>query len=146
MERYIAQRERALFTLLETLDWEEWFDLWHCHIDLECKAGRVREWIDQATYRLLRRAEALSATRQGRVQVFAILSENTGDSALYVHTENPQQTPFPVEFQDVDWEVEPPPHLAGMIESHHQVGRARPPRSDYFIRARLAAPTNTLNG
>jgi hypothetical protein len=122
LDRETAKNRRAL----ERLDYSLWFDYWHTHPDWRIKCNRfpeARAMAASATYGLLQYAEQLASARNGEIQVFGTLCENTGDNAVYLHSANPNRTPFPVDFSGVHWDVSLPGELDGIVNSErHQVG------------------------
>jgi hypothetical protein len=92
-----------------------------------------------ATYALLQYAEHLASVRNDEIQVFGTLCENTGDNAVFLHSANPNGTPFPVEFSEVQWDVSLPKELADIVNpDRHQVGvqTFEDGSLQYLIRAR----------
>jgi hypothetical protein len=138
LDRETAQNKRAL----DKLDYSSWFDYWHTHPDWRMKCNRFSEakaMAASATYGLLQYAEQLAAVRNGEIQVFGTLCENTGDNAVYLHSVNPNGTPFPVDFSEVQWDVSLLGELAGIVNTEqHQVGaqNLEDGSSQYLIRAR----------
>ena len=122
LERETAKNRRTL----ERLDYGSWFDYWHAHPDWRFRCNRFPEakaMTASATYALLQYAEQLASVRKGEIQVFGTLCENTGDNAVYLHSANPNGTPFPVEFAGVQWDVSLAAELADIVnQERHQVG------------------------
>src|SRR5690606_30388392 len=109
-------------------DFTSWFDLWHTHIDWKARGNRYpesRAEVARATYDLLLYAEQAGADRQEPIQFFAQVCENTGDNAVYVHTENPNGRKFPYEFKGTNWLASAPPELDGVVnQKTHEIGLA----------------------
>jgi len=118
-----------------------WFDLWHTHIDWKSKCNRfpeTRAIVARMTYELLLATERHFAPRftprREPIQIFALISEDTGSNAVYVHTPNPNGTPYPCELSNVDWDVEAPVEFAEFVDqSIHEIGTGQ---SSHFIRRR----------
>jgi hypothetical protein len=96
-----------------------WCDLWHQHFDWD-GAGNA-SWRDRRRHlavllHAFRRAQAELASFHGEHQVFAIVTpSDSASDAVYVHTPNPNGTPFPVEpFGERVWSL--PPLLAGRLD------------------------------
>ncbi len=145
MSAYWARKERMARARLDRLDFTTWFDLWHTHPDLRSKGNRCTEnraSVAEITYRLLRYSEQLSVTRGSLIQVFATISADTGSKAVYVHTANPNGTPFPHPLDNVRWGVDTPPELSSAIDlAIHEVGQTQGVSSaEYVIRSRVALP------
>ena len=74
-----------------------------------------------------RRALKQACGTTAPVQVFvSIAPESQAEQdALYVHTPNPNGTPFPHRFEGVQWSVLPPPFLRTFLEDESwEVGAA----------------------
>lgn len=142
MSTHWARKERMALARLDRLDFTTWFDLWHTHPDLRSKGNRCIEdriSVVEITYRLLQHAEQLTATRGDLIQVFATISADTGSNAVYVHTANPNGTPFPHALDYVRWGVDPPPELSNAIDlATHEVGQTQGViTAEYVIRSRV---------
>jgi hypothetical protein len=98
---------------------DSWFDLWHRHVDWE-GGGRLsrqhRNFELWALFKTLHRFERETHHLRERCQVFAYLYEqDSGSDAVYVHTPNPNGTPFPYEPEVSSWLTATPSWLAGRI-------------------------------
>jgi len=134
---YLAKREKAVSDHIAQLNVNGWFDFWHDHPDMKCRANRAKSMVALLTYTLLQKAEGLCKDREAPIQVWATLCENTGDNAVFLHTANPNGTPFPYGFEGVEWGVSEPPEARGLIRSSHEVGRRQYDNETvYFIRKR----------
>lgn len=116
--------EQGVRDTLEDLDVNGWFDLWHTHIDWDSKANAARHLVAEALLRILRYLEDRLRSRQEPIQAWAALCENTGDSAVYLHSPNPNGQPFPYAFQGVEWNIPSPADLLGIDRSLLDVGQA----------------------
>jgi len=137
---WARERVRAL-RAVESRDYSSWFDLWHTHSDWKSRGTRFledRDAVAAITYEVLLRAESLAGKSGNSIQVFATICEDTGSNAVYIHSENPNGTEFPHTFPTVEWGVEGPPELVGLVNlATHEVGRAQYEDSvDYIIRKR----------
>ncbi len=126
MARHWLSEERRAIASIERLDVETWFDLWHTHPDWDGKGNRCpenRAAVAEMTYRLLRFAEQRIAARKEPIQVFATICADTADNAVYLHSGNPNGTPFPHPFEGVRWGVAAPAELSGIFDAAlHEVG------------------------
>lgn len=69
-------------------------------------------------------AERRVATRKDPIQVFATLCADTANNAVYLHSANPNGTPFPHPFEGVRWGVAAPVEFSGIFDAAlHEVGR-----------------------
>ena len=117
---------------------KQWCDLWHTYVDWEGQGNA--SWRERRRYLsalLLMLARARKELRQyGKpYQVFALVyPRSSADDALYVHTPNPNGTPFPCEHTDAKRLAAIPPLLAGRVDpgqySILAVGRGK---ARYFI-------------
>ena len=122
ISRYLAEREKRSLEALESLEIEEWFDFWHLHLDFKMRGNRVRPMVAALTLRLLEKAESLVAGRRDPIQAWAQLCENTGYTAVYLHSPNPGGSEFPYAFEDVEWGVAEPEEVRGLIKPSHELG------------------------
>jgi hypothetical protein len=113
------QRDAAKFSL--DLSDSSWFDLWHHHFDLtdhhSRRGPRHRLQHLRALFTAFERALSQAACADRPVQVFiSIAPENESEQdALYVHTPNPNGTPFPYTFDDVGWTAPAPALLRPFV-------------------------------
>ena len=62
----------------------------------------------------------------GEIQFFATICEDTGDNAIYIHTENPNGTEFPAKFENTDWVCEVPLELVVIVDmSTYEIGKTQ---------------------
>jgi hypothetical protein len=124
MTRYWAAEEAKANATLDRVLESEWFDYWHTHLDWKGRGNRHvsdRTTVAAGLLRLLKRA--VSSERED-VQCWVMLAQDTGQSALYLHSPNPQGTPWPHPFDGVTWDIELPGWLAPLLSSDGlQAGR-----------------------
>ncbi|HED4878406.1 TPA: hypothetical protein R4K21_004249 [Stenotrophomonas maltophilia] len=124
MTRYWAAEETKANATLDRVQESEWFDYWHTHLDWKGRGNRHvsdRTTVAAGLLRLLKRA--VSSERED-VQCWVMLAQDTGQSALYLHSPNPQGTPWPHPFDGVTWDIELPGWLAPLLSSDGlQAGR-----------------------
>lgn len=102
---------------------KQWCDLWHTHFDWDGfgNLGHVhrRKHIN-ALLTALRRARVELGSQNKPYQLFAaIYLKSSADDALYVHTENPNNTPFPQDFEGAFPVQSLPPLLSSAIDPRH---------------------------
>lgn len=128
MDAYWARVERRRRSFDGIVN-SDFFDLWHTHIDWRGRGNRSlpdRMHVAELTYRLLLDLETFARSRPFPVQCWATLSEDTGSNGVYLHSANPNGTPFPYEFDGIEWEAPPPPETASIdYAATHKVGRLR---------------------
>jgi hypothetical protein len=102
----------------ETAAWLDpagWYDLWHDHPDWDAEGNETdehRSVVASETIRLMKLLEGRLAKRPEPWQVFASFATATiEDAAVYVHTPNPNGTPFPHSFDDFVCAKAVPPWL-----------------------------------
>ena len=124
MTRYWAAEETRANATLDRVQESEWFDYWHTHLDWKGRGNRHvsdRTTVAAGLLRLLKRA--VSSERED-VQCWVMLAQDTGQSALYLHSPNPQGTPWPHPFDGVTWDIELPGWLEPLLSSDGlQAGR-----------------------
>jgi len=106
INRYWASIVKELDQVFESIDTDSWFDYWHTHPDWRGKGNSKPEnkvRVIELTYQYLIVAESLMKHRNASAQCFAIIHEDTADNAIYIHTENPNGTDFPFDFERVEW-------------------------------------------
>ena len=97
-----------------------WCDLWHTHFDWQGFGDQG--WVQRrrhlnALLRALARVRRELASTASPYQLFALVHPaSSGNDALYVHTPNPNETPFPCVFSDVKPVDTLPPLLHGRID------------------------------
>ncbi len=141
MSVYWSRDLKKELKAFDRLDTSSWFDLWHTHPDWKSKGNRFpenRAIVAKITYQLLIYAECLFQSRSQPVQIFASICEDTGNNAVYIHSENPNGTPFPYEFSDTVWDVPEPLELFGIVDNQiHQIGLQKfSNESVYVVRKR----------
>ncbi|MBF7073581.1 hypothetical protein ISG33_09265 [Glaciecola sp. MH2013] len=106
INRYWEKMEAKCRDSFERLDTNEWFDLWHTHPDWDGKGNarpENRQRCDELTYDMLMLAESITAHRGNEVQCFALVKEDTMDNSVYIHSENPNDSEFPFQYDGVVW-------------------------------------------
>lgn len=126
MDAHWSMQLKRTLSSLDRLDYSSWFDLWHTHPDFKSKGNRfpeLRTAVARITYEAFLHAEQLVAASRQSVQVFATICADTGDNAVYLHTANPNGTPYPHEFHGITWGVSLPAELLNVVNlSTHHVG------------------------
>lgn len=102
---------------------KKWCDLWHTHVDWDGIGNK--SWVDRrkhvnALLRMLCRARLELAQASLPCQLFVtIYPHSSADDAIYLHTANPNGTPFPHEYTGSTDVTSLPPLLAGRVNFHH---------------------------
>lgn len=122
MTRYWAQQEAKANAVLDRALESEWFDYWHTHLDWKGRGNRHQTDRASVAVALLRLLQQAVSTHREDVQCWVMLAPDTGDSALFLHSRNPQGTPWPHPFEGTHWDVEPPVWLAPLLAPQHQAG------------------------
>lgn len=98
---------------------KQWCDLWHQHFDWDGvgdEGWRPRRAYVSALLNALARARLELRNAAQPCQLFATIHPKSSmDDALYVHTPNPNGTPFPADYGDAKKLVSLPPLLAGRV-------------------------------
>jgi len=109
-----------------------WFDLWHYHADFSgygnlSASHRRRHLAAHADF--FRRAAGDLHQRSEPFQLWLYLNRSdAGTDAVYVHTPNPNGTPFPLRPQVDDWEET---GLAAILEGEFELPPVRVGRDTY---------------
>jgi hypothetical protein len=102
---------------------KKWCDLWHTHFDWDGfgnLGGMHRRRHLNALLTALARARVELAAQPVAYQLFAaVYPKSSADDALYVHTRNPNSTPFPYAFEDAVPAAALPPLLAASVDRQH---------------------------
>lgn len=139
MEVYWVREKQRSIASIDLLDFNSWFDEWHTHPDWKAKGNRFgesRALVAKHTYELLYYAETRAKSRANDIQLWATICRDTRDNAVYVHTKNPNGTPYPYAFEGVQWGIDMPEELRGVVDlTSHEIGKASYSGEDvYFIR------------
>lgn len=119
MDRYWYEMRKRALDSLSYVDPEDWFDYWHCHIDWYGKGDKRPENREAAMvlgYEVLNLATHLKARAHGPVQCWWHISEHSVEDAVYLHSPNENNTPFPHEFPDVTWDTTDNPFLSTLVD------------------------------
>ncbi|SUI86759.1 Uncharacterised protein [Shewanella putrefaciens] len=106
IDRYWSKMEKRCERGLSDIDTDSWFDLWHMHPDWDGKGNarpENRHKSIELTYKYLKKAEALTEYRGKELQCFAILTIDTMDNSVYIHSQNPNGSEFPFKYDGVHW-------------------------------------------
>jgi hypothetical protein len=108
----------AKVTVKLDLDDEDWYDLWHVHLDIFGNAEDIshRDLIVQGIT-LYRQIREQATNFKKPWQSWIVIELNSlNDSAVYFHTPNPNKDNLPYSFEDVQWAAETPSILDGLID------------------------------
>lgn len=117
MIRYWAREEAKANATLDRVLESEWFDYWHTHLDWMGRGNRHISDRFAVAAGLLRLLERVASSEREHVQCWVTLAPDTGQSALFLHSPNPQGTPWPHPFDGVIWDIVPPDWLAPLLSS-----------------------------
>ena len=126
MLAYWARMEARGRHKIDQRDFSSWFDYWHTHLDWYGRGNSRPEnqtEIAAATIRLLQYAETISQNRLEPIQIWATLSSNTMDNAVYIHSPNPNASIFPHDFYGVSWDTPVPDWLKMDVPNTHEIGK-----------------------
>ena len=119
-----------------------WFDMWHTHVDWDGdgSTSRMYRYAQLRTlFRLFRRIQATVKCKQFNAQVFAVVTEcEPGQDAVFIHSANPNSTPYPYWPTDARWLDSLPSWLAThvAIERYHVGLQVWNGKKSYFIQRR----------
>lgn len=124
-----ANEIRAASTLKKCrLDFNSWFNLWHTHNDWKGQANASLPLRRLQLSKLLALQNFLRSKvrhRGAEVQVFVwVYEKDPGSDAVYMHSANPYNTPFPHEPPVEKWLNEVPRLLQGVVGlDNYRIGR-----------------------
>ncbi len=111
---YVALNKRVRQFKVD-LDRKKWCDLWHVHFDWKSfgNLGPIhRRKHLAAVCQAFRRAQVELALQPTPFQVFlCVYKKDCGSDAVYVHTQNPNGTEFPISFNEYKLLSKAPPLL-----------------------------------
>jgi hypothetical protein len=137
--RHVVKKEATR----KSPDFKSWFDMWHRHIDWEgdgILSRQHRTFELWALFKTLHRFEHETRHMRERCQVFVYVNEHTpGNDAVYVHTPNPNGTPFPYVPQVDRWLTATPVWLARHVCLERYVLGVRTSDGEryYFVQRKL---------
>ena len=126
--RYYRGLERRAAAFSPDLRGGNWFDLYHTHFDWLGHGRRGEAHRRQhltALFTAFHRVAEQARTSGRPLQVWLSIAADheVEQDALYVHSANPNGTPFPYPFPGVEWGVPVPRFLQGLVdEATHDVG------------------------
>lgn len=119
-----------------------WYDLWHTHVDWDGRGNTDPEYraASIATlFRILESPVAQSRDLHCPSNVWLLYVPGTAeDDSIYVHTPNPNGTPFPYAFAGVSWGVKAPDALGPRLKPDFEVGFSSYREPIYWVRMRRA--------
>lgn len=138
--RYFRNLHKAVATEHLRLDFGKgsWFDLWHTHLDFMGHGNRSikirREHVKAhiALYKsLLKNLEIFEKPFQTWIGKDG---QDAGSDAVYIHSLNPNEDNFPLKIKNIDWEIELPLYLKGLIDKQEfDIGRNLSETEVHFI-------------
>lgn len=127
IEPYWQQCERSALACIDRLDIKSWFDYWHTHVDWKGKGNRCpesRRRVIEIGYGLLQVLEQRNLGRQDPLQRWMTVAENAADDAVWMHSPNPNGTPFPHDFAGVEWDFSDHEVLNELVDLRlYRIGR-----------------------
>ena len=152
MRRVMPEKRRiSIAEFVRTLRVEEkkrlpvfdgWFDMWHTHVDWDGDGSTSRIYRQaqlRTLFRLFRRIRAVAKSKRMSVQVFALVTESEpGQDAVFIHSANPNGTPYPYLPPALCWLDSLPSWLAPHVAlERYQVGlQLFNGKKSYFIQRR----------
>ncbi|MBW8773813.1 MAG: hypothetical protein JF596_01715 [Stenotrophomonas sp.] len=122
MLRYWAREETKADAILARALESEWFDYWHTHLDWKGRGNRHPTDRAEVAGALLRLLQRVVSVRRDDVQCWVTLAADTGNSALFMHSRNPQGSAWPHPFEGTRWDAEMPKWLALLLPGGMQAG------------------------
>lgn len=129
IDNYWMKMEAKSLDAINSRDINGWFDYWHTHPDWDGKGNKCfqnRVSAAELTYKLLLHLEKLCNKRNEPIQCWATISEDTADNAIFLHTENENNTAFPYKYDNTEWENFNLPEYLDCVNSQtHEIGSMR---------------------
>lgn len=129
-KRYFRHLKEDSLSLFQELDTTSWFDFAHIHLDWygvgNLRGNYRKEHIRQylALYEVA--YDSFEALHK-EVQLWVYLdAHDAGQDALFIHSENPNETEFPYVVENLTWEETNTPLLDAVIDKkRYRVGQLR---------------------
>lgn len=106
MDRYWAKMRDRSVKSFARLNPDSWFDYWHYHVDWRGKANSKAENRQSSLelgYEILQMACGFASRSKGPIQVWWQIQEHSSEDAIYLHSPNTNETPFPYRFDGFLW-------------------------------------------
>jgi hypothetical protein len=127
IDKYWAKMEKSATSEINDLDPTSWFDYWHCHIDWYGKGGRRldnRPASLELGYKILKYVELFRLKCTLPTQSWWFIHEQSYEDAVYIHSENENKSPYPFQFDEVEWNNTTNSILNNIIDlTKHKIGR-----------------------
>ena len=118
-ELFVKHVERAPFDVEATVREDQWFDLWHTHVDWSGdgrSSSTSRHHYLKQLFTLFEQLRCHTEKWTKPRQVWIVIDVvDSSQDAVYLHTENPNQHNFPYPFEGVTWGVPTPLSLAEFV-------------------------------
>jgi hypothetical protein len=151
--RYYRGLDRRASSFAPNLGTGNWFDLYHTHFDWVGhgrRGARHRRQHLAALFAAFRQVAAQVRESDQPVQVWLSVAADheVEQDALYVHSANPNGTPFPYPFPGVEWNVHVPAFLSEFVQDAvHEVGFLEYEGApQYIVRVRSSTIPNVPTG
>lgn len=143
MLRYWAREESKADAILDRVLESEWFDYWHTHLDWKGRGNRHPTDRAEVAGALLRLLQRVVSAHRDDVQCWVTLAADTGNSALFLHSRNPQGSVWPHTFEGRRWDAEMPEWLALLLPGGMQAGCwGEDERQVWMVRERASGNAN----
>ena len=117
--RYFRELWRTVHNTDLNVTNSSWYDYKHFHLDfngLGNYSAKMRKEHIKAHMSLCESFLRQLSTYKNPYQCWVVIDMNdAGADAVYIHTENPNSTPYPNEFEDVNWDCELPKILINTL-------------------------------
>ena len=108
MDRYWEKMRKSAQRSFLDLEGSDWFDYWHCHIGLLGRGDKHP--VNRASaialgYDILKMADKFKASYASPPQSWWLICEKSDDDAVYFHSPNKNNTPYPCKFEGAIWHI-----------------------------------------
>ena len=111
METYYRNIWKTVKSTKINTSHSSWYDYWHTHLDWDGK-GNLGRWHRRehlrALFSLYARIKYQLSNAPWPYVLFILIDEkDSSQDAVYLHTENENNTPFPADMSHITWGIEP---------------------------------------
>jgi len=115
-----------------------WFDLWHIHVDWDSIGNEhpeLRKISLNYIFKYFDKIVEMTKSFKKAHQIFvSICLIDSGQDAVYLHTENPNGTEFPYNYGETVWISEIPSILSDFVElKKHDIGFISDTDIDWYV-------------
>jgi hypothetical protein len=128
VRRHYRKIEKQIFNQELHFDDESWYNHWHIHLDwkgitdnsVKHRRSHIKKYL-----KILERIDHQSGGTGIDFQSWICIDPGLGScDAIYVQTKNPHSE-YPIQISDIEWDIEMPELLKGLINNEYVIGRTK---------------------